>query len=31
MPERIRVTPAWVWITGVVLVIVGIFIGYRMI
>ena len=33
MPERkrIRATRAWVWIRGVVLVIVGIFIGYRMI
>jgi chromosome segregation ATPase len=31
MPERISTTPAWAWIVGVLLVIVSIFIGYRVV
>jgi chromosome segregation ATPase len=31
MPERISAPPAWAWIVGAVLVIVSIFIGYRVV
>jgi septal ring factor EnvC (AmiA/AmiB activator) len=31
MPERVSAAPAWAWIVGAVLVIVSIFIGYRII
>ena len=31
MPERISAIPVWAWIVGAVLVIVSIFIGYRMV
>jgi chromosome segregation ATPase len=31
MPERISAPPAWAWIVGAVLVIVSIFIGYRIV
>ena len=31
MPERRSAIPAWAWIVGAVLVIVSVFIGYRMV